>query len=85
MDMKVKIVPKSKVKVSRSSSSKYQPLIDAISKLKPGGDALRVKYSDERELNSMRNIVYTINKEEGKNIKSNKDSNNNTVFFYIEK
>ncbi len=82
--MKVKIVPKSKVKVSRSSSSKYQPLIDAVRKLKPGGDALRVKYSDERELNSMRNIIYTINREEDKNIKSNKDPQNKTVYFYIE-
>jgi hypothetical protein len=83
--MKVKIVPKSKVKVSRSSSSKYQPLIDAIGKLKPGGDALRVKYTDERELNSMRNIIYTINREQEKNIKSNKDPQNKTVYFYIEK
>ena len=83
--MKVKIVPKSRVKVSRSSSSKYQPLIDAVDKLKPGGDALRVKYSDERELNSMRNIIYTINREEGKKIKSNKDPQNKTVYFYLEK
>jgi hypothetical protein len=83
--MKVKIVPKSKIKVSRSSTSKYQPLIDAIQKLKPGGDALRVKYNDERELNSMRNIIYTINREEGKKIKSNKDPQDKTVFFYIEK
>jgi len=82
--MKVKIVPKSKVKVSRSSSSKYQPLIDSVQKLKSGGDALRVKYSDERELNSMRNIVYTINREEGKKIKSNKDAENKVVYFYVE-
>jgi DNA helicase IV len=82
--MKVKIVPKSKVKVSRSSSSKYQPLIDAVDKLKSGGDALRVKYSDERELNSMRNIIYTINREQGKKIKSNKDPQNKIVYFYIE-
>ncbi len=82
--MKVKIVPKSKVKVSRSSTSKYQPLIDALDKLKPGGDALRVRYSDERELNSMRNIVYTINREEGKKIKSNNDAQNKTIFFYLD-
>ena len=82
--MKVRIVPKSKVKVSRSSSSKYQPLIDALQKLKPGGDALKVTYSDERELNSMRNIVYTTNRDEGKKIKSNKDDQNKTIFFYIE-
>ncbi|MEX2584770.1 MAG: hypothetical protein WD315_00160 [Balneolaceae bacterium] len=82
--MKVKIVPKSKVKVSRSSSSKYQPLIDALKKLKKGGDALKVNYSNERELNSMRNIVYTINKEDGIKIKSSKDSQTSTVFFYLE-
>ncbi|MEX2574763.1 MAG: hypothetical protein WD317_10715 [Balneolaceae bacterium] len=82
--MKVKIVPKSEVKVSRNSSSKYQPLIDALKKLKPDGEVLKVKYSDERELNSMRNIVYTANRDEGKKIKSNKDSHNKTVFFYLE-
>ncbi|MEX0638835.1 MAG: hypothetical protein WD094_00130 [Balneolaceae bacterium] len=83
--MKVKIVPRSKIKVSRSSSSKYQPLFDALSKLSPGGDAVKVKYNDDRELNSMRNIVYTMNREgEGKRIKSNKDANNSTVYFFIE-
>lgn len=83
--MKVNIVPRSKIKVSRSSSSKYQPLIDAVEKLKANGDVLRVKYSDERELNSMRNIVYTINREAGKKIKSNKDTQNKTVYFFLEK
>ena len=83
--MKVNIVPRSKIKVSRSSSSKYQPLIDAVKKLKANGDVLRVKYSDERELNSMRNIVYTINREDGKKIKSNKDTQNRAVYFFLEK
>lgn len=82
--MKVKIVPKNNVKVSRNSSSKYQPLIDALDKLKPGGDAIRVGYKNDRELNSMRNIVYTINKEEGTKIKSSKDSDNSNVYFYLD-
>jgi hypothetical protein len=81
--MKVKIVPRSKIKVSRNSTSKYQSLINALEKLKPGGDAIQVKYSDTRELNSMRNIVYTINKEKGMSIKSNTDTEKKLLYLYL--
>jgi len=80
--MKVKFVPKSQVKLSRKSKSKYQELIDATGKLEPGGKALKVKYKDRKELNSMRNIIYSMNKENNMNIKSNKDVQNKIIYFY---
>ncbi|MEX0929481.1 MAG: hypothetical protein WDZ53_08755 [Balneolales bacterium] len=50
--------------------------------MKPGQDALEVTYSNDKELNSMRNVVYTHNRETGSKIKSGKDTVNNKVFFY---
>jgi 23S rRNA U2552 (ribose-2'-O)-methylase RlmE/FtsJ len=82
--MKVRIVPRSKVRVSRKSKSKYDKIKDAIEHLKPGGEALRVKYSDKKELNSIRNIAYAFNKEHGTKIKSSSNPSENIIFFYIE-
>lgn len=83
--MKIKIVPRSKVKVSRKSRSKYQELKEAISKLEPNGDAVRVEYSNKKELNSIRNVAYTYNRETDSNVKSTTNSSNDAVFFFIEK
>lgn len=80
--MKIKIVPRSEIRITKKSSSKFRPLIDALNKLEPGGDALEVTYSNDKELNSMRNVVYTYNRESGSKIKSGKDTVNNKVFFY---
>lgn len=83
--MKVKIVPRSKVRVSRKSKSKYDKIKDAIQHLKPGGEALRVTYSDKKELNSIRNIAYAFNKENNTQIRSSSNPSENTIFFYIER
>lgn len=83
--MKVKLVPRSKVRVSRKSSSKYAKLKEKLGDLKPGGDALQIKYSDKKELNSIRNIAYTYNKENNTKIRSNSDSSKNMIYFYIDK
>ena len=83
--MKIKIVPRSDVRVTKKSSSKFKPLIDALSNLEPGGDALEVNFSDEKELNSMRNVVYTYMRDSGIKIKSGKDSATGKVYFYREK
>lgn len=83
--MKIKVVPRSDIRITKKSSSKFRPLLDALQNLKPGGDALEVTYSNEKELNSMRNVVYTYNREEGEKIKSGKDTMNSRVFFYKEK
>lgn len=83
--MKLKFVPRSDVRITKKSSSKFRPLIDALNKLEPGGDALEVTFTNDKELNSMRNVVYTYNRESGEKIKSGKDTVNGKVFFYKEK
>ncbi len=83
--MKLKFVPRTDVRVTKKSSSKFRPLIEALNKLEPGGDALEVTFANDKELNSMRNVVYTYNRESGSRIKSGKDTVNGKVFFYKEK
>jgi hypothetical protein len=83
--MKVKLVPRSKIRVSRKSNSKYSKLREAIDGLHSGGDALQVRYSDKKELNSIRNIAYTYNKENNAKIRSSSDATDNIIFFYIDK
>ena len=82
--MKIKIVPRSDISSSRKKSSKYSPLTEALSKLKPGGDAIQVRYANEKELSSARNVVYAFNREYDKKVKSKKDSQNKIVFFYLK-
>ncbi|MDZ7717269.1 MAG: hypothetical protein U5K72_00440 [Balneolaceae bacterium] len=82
--MKINIVPRSKIKFSRKSRSKYQKLREAISKLKPDGDAIRVEYSTNKELNSIRNVAYTYNRKTGSNVKSTTNASKDAVFFFIE-
>lgn len=80
--MKINFVPRSEIRITKKSSSKFRELIDNLNKLEPGGEALQVSFSNEKELNSMRNVVYTHNRETGEKIKSGKDSVNNKVYFY---
>lgn len=82
--MKIKMVPRMSISSSRKKSSKYSPLMEALSKLKPGGDAIQVKYSNEKELSSARNVVYAFNRENNKKVKSKKDTQNKIVFFYLK-
>lgn len=82
--MKIKIVPREKVRVSRKSRSKYSKLKEALTKLKPGGEVLKVKYNNQKELNSVRNIAYTYNRETNGNVKSSSDASESIVFFYVE-
>ena len=82
--MKINFVPRSDIKISKKSSSKYKPLLDAVKKLEPGGKALEVGYKNKTELNSMRNAVYSYNRDAGDDVKSSKHPNENTVFFYKE-
>lgn len=83
--MNIKFVPRSKIKVSRKSRSKYHKLKEAISKLEPNGDAIKVEYSSKKELNSIRNVAYTYNRETGSKVKSTTNSSNDAVFFFVEK
>jgi hypothetical protein len=83
--MKIKFVPRNEVKSTKKGSSKFRPLIDALNKLVPGGDALEVTYTSDKELSSMRNVVYTFNRETGSKIKSGKDTLNSKIFLYKDK
>ena len=81
--MKFKFVDRALVKVSKKSASKFRPLTEALDKLDVGGQALEVNYTTDKELNSMRNVIYMYNRETGKKVKSGKDSVNKRVFFYL--
>lgn len=83
--MKIKKVPRSEIKITKKSSSKFKQLIEELSNLEPGGNALEVTFSNDKELNSMRNVVYTFNRESGIKIRSGKDSMNNRIYFYRDK
>ena len=80
--MDINFVSRKDINISKKSSSKYKPLLDAIRKLTPGGKALQVTYTDEAELNSMRNVVYSHNRENNDNVKSSKHPDENIVFFF---
>ncbi len=82
--MDINFVDRTDIKISKKSSSKYKPLIDAVKKLKPGGKAIQVSFEDKTELNSMRNVVYGHNRDTGDEIKSSKHPDKNIVFFYKE-
>ena len=80
--MNINFVSRKDIAISKKSSSKYKPLLEAVKKLKPGGKAIEVSYEDETELNSMRNVVYSYNRETGDDVKSSKHPKENIVFFY---
>ncbi|MEX0648208.1 MAG: hypothetical protein WEA56_04075 [Balneolaceae bacterium] len=83
--MKVKIVDRSKIRVTRRNTSKYIKLKNALEKLEPQGDALEVKFSKRNELNSIRNIAYAYNRENGGSVKSSADISKGVIYFYVEK
>jgi len=83
--MDIKFVKRSQVKSSKRRSSKFKPLMEALDKLEPGGDAVEVSYTNEKSVNSMRTAIYQYNQENKVKIKSGKDSTNKKIFFYREK
>jgi hypothetical protein len=82
--MKIRFVDRSDIKVSRKSKSKYRPLKEAIAELEKGGDAIQIKFSDEKELTSLRNVIYTYNRETGSNVRSSADMSKNLIYFYVK-
>jgi len=80
-----KNIPRSEIRITKKSSSKFKPLIEALNELEPGGNAIEVTYTSDKELNSMRNVVYTYNRENGLKIRSGKDSVNGKIYFYKDK
>ncbi|NGP75969.1 hypothetical protein G3570_04970 [Balneolaceae bacterium YR4-1] len=83
--MNINFVSRTDIKISKKSSSKYKPLLEAVKKLKAGGKAIEVTFGDDSELNSMRNVIYSYNRENGEKVKSSKHPKKKLVYFYKEK
>jgi len=83
--MKVRLVPRSNIRVSRKTKSKYNKLLFALDELEPGGSAIQIRYTDVKELNSIRNIAYSYNKENNKKVRSSTESTDNIIFFFLNK
>lgn len=81
MDMQIDFVSRRDMDISQKST-KYQPILRAIHKLKEGGQAVKVSYENKSELNSIRNVVYRYNRETGDKVKSTKHSGDRIVYFY---
>lgn len=80
--MEIKFVKRSVVKSSKKRSSKFKPLLEAIEKLKPGGQAAEVPYSNDKSVNSMRTAVYQFCRQKDYTVKSRRDSTNKKIYFY---
>ncbi|MCW9708715.1 hypothetical protein [Fodinibius salsisoli] len=82
--MDIKFVNREKIQNAKKRSSKFKPLLEALSQLEVGGDAIEVPYEDDKNVNSMRTAVYQFNQDEGVKIKSGKDSDRKKIYFYRE-
>ncbi|MTI87236.1 MAG: hypothetical protein FH748_04630 [Balneolaceae bacterium] len=83
--MDIKFVKRSNIKSSKKRTSKFKPLLDAIEDLKPGGKAIEVSYTNEKNINSMRTAVYQFGKKNGIKVKSRRDADNKKIYFYRNK
>jgi hypothetical protein len=83
--MEIKFVKRSIIQTRKKKSSKFRPLVEAIQKLKPHGQAIEVTYSNEKEVNSMRTAVYQFCRQKDFTVKSRKDSVGKKIFFYRDK
>lgn len=80
--MEIKFVKRNSVRSTKKRTSKFKPLLDALEKLKPGGQAIEVAYGNEKNVNSMRTAVYQYSKQYNVDIRSRKDSNLKKIYFY---
>ncbi len=83
--MDIKFVNRSNVKSSKKRTSKFKPLLDAIAQLKPGGKAIEVSYTNEKNINSMRTAVYQFGKQNDIKVRSRRDADNKKIYFYRNK
>ncbi|RNC84366.1 MAG: hypothetical protein ED557_05085 [Balneola sp.] len=83
--MEIKFVKRSVVKSSKKRSSKFRPLFEAIEKLKPGGQAVEVSFTSDKDLNSMRTAVYQFCRQKNYSVRSKKDAVNKKIYYYRDK
>jgi hypothetical protein len=81
----IKFVKRSSIKATKKRASKFRPLLEAIERLKPGGQALEVSFSTEKGVNSMRTAVYQFCRKKNITVKSRRDSANKKIYFYMDK
>ncbi|HAW81667.1 MAG: hypothetical protein CL662_05035 [Bacteroidetes bacterium] len=82
--MDIKFVKRSAINSSKKRNSKFKPLLEAIDKLKPGGQAIEVSYTSDKNVNSMRTAVYQHSRVKNIKIKSKKDPSIKKIHFYRE-
>ncbi|MEL0011084.1 MAG: hypothetical protein VW868_05925, partial [Bacteroidota bacterium] len=70
---------------SKKRSSKFKPLLEAIEKLKPGGQAIEDPYTNDKAVNSMRTAVYQFCRQKDYTVKSRRDSTSKKIYFYRDK
>ncbi len=83
--MDIKFVKRSNIKSSKKRTSKFKPLLEALEKLKPGGQAIEVAYTNDKNINSMRTAVYQFSKLHDISIKSRRDSSTKKIYFYRDR
>lgn len=83
--MDIKFVKRANIKSSKKRTSKFKPLLDAIGKLKPGGQAIEVGYTNDKNINSMRTAVYQYGKQHDIKVKSRRDAESKKIYFYRDK
>lgn len=83
--MDIKFVKRSVVKSSKKRSSKFRPLLEGIEKLKPGGQAIEVSYTNENNVNSMRTAVYQFCRKKDFSVRSRRDRDEKKIYFYRDK
>lgn len=83
--MEIKFVKRATIKTTKKRSSKFRPLLEAIEKLKPGGQAVEVTYNNEKSINSMRTAVYQFCRQNGFSVKTRRDSGSKKMYFYRDK
>lgn len=83
--MDIKFVKRSVVKSTKKRSSKFRSLLEGIEKLRPGGQAIEVSYSNDKAMNSMRTAVYQFCRQKNFSIKSKRDTVGKKIYFYRDK
>lgn len=68
--------------MTTESDNNHDSLITALQNLEEGGEALEVSCDSATELNSAVDLALKFNQDNDGTIKSSKDPDLNTVFFY---
>lgn len=82
--MRIKKIDRTQITKSRKVRSKYGKVVEFLDDLKPGGDAVAVEFKDQKQVNSLRNLIYNYNTNRGTKVKTSTDQEKNTIYFFID-